>query len=59
MAVPKRKVTKSKKYEGHDSITFDKYSEDKVTGELHRPHHLDLKTGMYGGKQIMKIKDKV
>ena len=44
---------------GHDSITFDKYSEDKVTGELHRPHHLDLKTGMYGGKQIMKIKDKV
>ena len=61
MAVPKRKTSVSKRNmrRGHDSITFDKYSEDKVTGELHRPHHLDLKTGMYGGKQIMKIKDKV
>ena len=26
--------------------------------ELHRPHHIDLKTGMYNGKQILKIKTK-
>ena len=32
------------------------YVEDKSTGELHRPHHLDLKTGMYRGKQILEPK---
>ena len=33
--------------------------EDKDTGELHRPHHLDLKTGMYRGKQILKVKERI
>ncbi|MDB2700883.1 50S ribosomal protein L32, partial [Alphaproteobacteria bacterium] len=31
----------------------------KDTGELHRPHHIDLKTGMYKGRQVLKIKSKV
>jgi large subunit ribosomal protein L32 len=26
---------------------------------LHRPHHIDLKTGMYKGRQVIKIKSKV
>ena len=52
MAVPKRKVTKSKRdmRRAHDAISADAYVEDKVTGELHRPHHIDLKTGMYKGR---------
>jgi large subunit ribosomal protein L32 len=30
--------------------------ENKQTGELHRPHHIDLKTGMYRGKQVLQPK---
>ena len=60
MAVPKSKISKSKRdmRRAHDSLKSDAYVEDKVTGELHRPHHIDLKTGMYGGKQILKVKDR-
>ena len=32
------------------------YVEDTDCGELRRPHHLDLKTGMYRGRQILKAK---
>ena len=60
MAVPKSKISKSKRdmRRAHDSIKSDAYVEDKVTGELHRPHHIDLKTGMYGGRQVLKVKDR-
>ncbi len=59
MAVPKRKTTPSKRgmRRSHDSIKADAYVENPDTGELHRPHHIDLKTGMYRGKQILKVKD--
>jgi large subunit ribosomal protein L32 len=30
--------------------------EDKKTGEIHRPHHIDLKTGMYKGRQVLTPK---
>ena len=42
----------------HDAIKHDAYVENKDTGELHRPHHLDLKTGMYNGSQVLNIKTK-
>jgi len=60
MAVPKSKITKSRRgmRRSHDAIDNDGYVENKDTGELHRPHHIDLKTGMYNGKQILKIKTK-
>ena len=60
MAVPKSKISKSKRdmRRAHDALKSDAYVEDKVTGELHRPHHIDLKTGMYGGKQVLKVKDR-
>ena len=60
MAVPKSKITKSRRgmRRSHDAIANDAYVENKDTGELHRPHHIDLKTGMYNGKQILKIKTK-
>ena len=35
------------------------YVEDKDSGELRRPHHIDLKTGMYRGRQVLKPKTEV
>ena len=32
------------------------YVENKQTGELHRPHHVDLKTGMYRGRKVLEPK---
>jgi large subunit ribosomal protein L32 len=58
MAVPKRKTTPSKRgmrRSGHKAPTAT-YVENKQTGELHRPHHIDLKTGMYKGRQIIEPK---
>ncbi len=59
MAVPKSKVTRMKR--GHrrsaDALKQPTYVEDKDTGELRRPHHIDLKTGMYRGRQVIKVKD--
>jgi large subunit ribosomal protein L32 len=61
MAVPKSKVTRSKRgmRRSHDSISHDAYVEDKTTGELHRPHHMDSKTGMYKGRQVLKVKERL
>ena len=39
-----------------DALTAPAYVEDKDSGELRRPHHVDLKTGMYRGKQILEPK---
>ena len=43
----------------HDALVAEAYVEDRVTGEWHRPHHIDLKTGMYRGKQVLKVKDRI
>ena len=61
MAVPKSKITRSRRgmRRSHDSLTADTFVASKDTGELHRPHHIDLKTGMYKGRQVIKIKSKV
>ena len=34
------------------------FAEDKKSGELRRPHHIDLSTGMYRDKQIIIKKTK-
>jgi|TARA_R110002072_G_scaffold49863_20_gene135050 large subunit ribosomal protein L32 len=59
MAVPKKKVTKSKRdmRRSHDALKPASYIEDANSGELRRPHHIDLKTGMYRGRQILEPKD--
>ncbi len=59
MAVPKRKTTPSKRNmrRSHDRLKASTYIEDADSGELRRPHHIDLKTGMYRGKQILEPKD--
>jgi large subunit ribosomal protein L32 len=60
MAVPKRKTTPSRRgmRRAHDRIQSDAYVESPETGKLHRPHHIDLKTGMYRGRQVLKVKEK-
>jgi large subunit ribosomal protein L32 len=36
-----------------DALKAPTYIEDKNSGELRRPHHIDLKTGMYAGRQVL------
>ena len=56
MAVPKRKTTKSKRNmpRAHDALKTENWVEDSNTGEAKRRHHIDLKTGMYRGKQVIE-----
>ncbi len=58
MAVPKRKTSPMKRgfRRSADAIANPTYVEDKDSGELRRPHHIDLKTGMYRGRQIIAAK---
>lgn len=55
MAVPKRKTSPSRRNmrRSHHALASNAYVEDKDTGELRRPHHVDLKTGMYKGRQVL------
>ena len=61
MAVPKRKVSRMKRgfRRSSDALKKEAYVEDKDSGELRRPHHIDLKSGMYRGKQILEPKDSI
>ncbi len=61
MAVPKSKISSSKRgmRRSHDRLKNQAYVEDKDTGEFHRPHHIDLKTGTYRGKEILKVSGKI
>ena len=58
MAVPKRKTSPSRRgmRRSADALKRPAYVEDKDSGELRRPHHIDLKTGMYKGRQVLKVK---
>ena len=59
MAVPKRKTSPMKRgfRRSADALASSSYVEDKGSGELRRPHHVDLKTGMYRGRQVLKAKN--
>ena len=58
MAVPKRKTSKSSrnKRRSHHRLSPINIIEDKKSGEFRLSHHLDLKTGIYNGKQILDPK---
>ena len=60
MAVPKTKISKSKRNmrRSHDSLKFINVVEDKESGEPRLSHRIDISTGMYNGRQILKQKDK-
>src|SRR5262249_48226375 len=58
VAVPRKKTWPSRRgmRRSADALKQPTYVEDKDSGELRSPHHLDLKTGMYRGRQILKPK---
>ena len=57
MAVPKKKTSKSKSKMRNSHLKKKletiNYVEDKISGELRRPHHIDKTTGEYRGKKII------
>ena len=60
MAVPKRKQSPSRTgmRRAKTMKFFSKnVVEDKKSGEYRLPHHLDLKTGMYRGRQVLDPKE--
>ncbi len=61
MAVPMKKVSRMKRgfRRSTDALKQPTYVEDKESGELRRPHHIDLKTGMYRGRQVLEPKDDI
>jgi len=40
-----------------DALDAPTYVEDKESGELRRPHHIDLKSGRYRGRQVLDVKE--
>ncbi len=59
MAVPKRKTSRMKRgfRRSADALESPTYVEDKDSGELRRPHHIDLKSGRYRGRQVIAVKE--
>ena len=55
MAVPKRKTSHSRKKlrQSHDALVVPPMSIDRKTRSVHRPHHVDLRTGFYRGRQVL------
>lgn len=58
MAVPKKKTSTSKRglRRSHHKLKTPAYVEDKVSGELRRPHHIDRTTGSYRGRDVLEPK---
>ena len=59
MAVTKRKTSRSRagKRCSHMKFSSKNIIEDKKSGEYRLSHHLDLKTGLYKGRQVLDKKD--
>jgi large subunit ribosomal protein L32 len=59
MAVQQKKVSKSRrdKRRAHHALKSPSYVVDQDSGEHRRPHHIDLKTGMYKGREVLPPKD--
>jgi len=58
MAVQKSKVSRSKRgmRRAHDALKSGTFSEDPMTGEKHRRHHV-TSDGFYKGKKVVRGKD--
>ncbi len=59
MAVPKKRTSVHRKgiRRSHHALKTFNWTEDKTTGEAVRRHHVDLKTGMYRGKQVIDVQE--
>jgi ribosomal protein L32 len=56
MAVPKRRVSHGRKKLRNQHINRlapPALSVDRKTKSVHRPHQVDLRTGIYRGKQVL------
>ncbi len=61
MAVPRKKVSASrrgKRRSGHRDRAIV-YVEDRESGDLHRPHHMVLETGVYRGRVVKEPRVRV
>jgi large subunit ribosomal protein L32 len=61
MAVPRKKVSRMKRgtRRSADAISAPSLVEDKKTGNVRRPHHIDLKAGTYRDRQVLPPKSEV
>jgi large subunit ribosomal protein L32 len=61
MAVPRKKVSRMKRgtRRSADALSVPTIVEDKKTGNVRRPHHIDLKAGTYRDRQILPAKSEV
>jgi large subunit ribosomal protein L32 len=61
MAVPRKKVSRMKRgnRRSADALSPPTYIEDKDSGERRRPHHIDLKSGKYKGRQVLTPKSEL
>jgi large subunit ribosomal protein L32 len=55
MAVPKRRVCPARKGKrrSHQALAIPGMSIDSKSKSIHRPHHVDLRTGLYSGRQVL------
>lgn len=56
MAVPKRRVCHARKKlrtQHINRLTPPTLTVDRQTKSVHRPHHIDLRTGRYRGRQVL------
>ena len=58
MAVPKSKISNSRRgmRRSHLRLKGKNYIEDKESGEMRLPHHVDMTTGTYNGKKYSRQK---
>ena len=59
MAVQKSKKSRSRRgmRRSHDAISAPTLSEDQLTGDLHRRHHVTA-NGFYKGRNVLNLKNK-
>lgn len=57
MAVPRKKMSRMKRgfRRSADALSAPIYVEDKESGNLRRPHHIDLKSGKYRNRQVLDV----
>lgn len=57
MAVPKKKTSKAKSFRrAHDSISAINIVVE-ADGTVRRPHRMNLETGVYKGRQVLKTEE--
>ncbi len=59
MAVPRKKVSRARRGKRRSGWRLAPVNlvEDKQSGQLHRPHHMLPRSGLYRGRQILRPKE--